>query len=374
MNADVVVVGGGTVGAATAYGLTGSNLHVILLDGGDRDFRSATANFGLVWAQGKGVNMPAYQDLTLGAVDLWPDFSLELEELTGIDVQLERNGGLALCMGEAQFEARRNTLAELDRQLGRNDRSWEMLDRITLEKLLPKVGLGPDVYGASFGHHDGCANPLRLLTALYRGIVRRGGEVRRGRSVDMIRPYAQGGGFSIYLNGETINAAQVVIAAGLGSKPLAAALGMDVPIHPNRGQLLVTERVEPFLSLPISGLRQTREGTVMIGVTHEDAGFDTSTTSGAAATMSAEAIRRIPGLGRLTLVRQWAGLRIMSPDGCPIYAESERYPGAFVALCHSGITLASTHARIVAEGIAQGRLPSSLDVFHQRRFNVQEAA
>jgi glycine/D-amino acid oxidase-like deaminating enzyme len=112
----------------------------------------------------------------------------------------------------------------------------------------------------------------------------------------------------------------------------------------------------------------------MIGATHEEKGFDISTTSSAAADLSARAVRIVPSLGRATLVRQWAGLRIMTPDSYPIYTQSESHPGAFVALCHSGVTLAALHATLIADAIASGTLPASLDVFHQRRFDVPKAA
>ena len=112
----------------------------------------------------------------------------------------------------------------------------------------------------------------------------------------------------------------------------------------------------------------------MLGTTHDDAGLDTSTTAEAAIALSKRAIQRIPALANVTLVRHWAGLRIMTPDSYPIYTESETHPGAFAALCHSGVTLASSHASLVAESIADGRLPHSLEAFHQRRFDVSKAA
>jgi glycine/D-amino acid oxidase-like deaminating enzyme len=121
-------------------------------------------------------------------------------------------------------------------------------------------------------------------------------------------------------------------------------------------------------------LRQTGEGTVMIGATQEETGFDVSTTSEAAAELSRKTLRLVPALANATLVRQWAGLRVMTPDSYPIYAQSQAYPGAFVTLCHSGVTLAALHATIIADAIAAGALPASLDVFHQRRFDVPQAA
>ena len=373
MNADVVVIGAGIVGSAIAYGLTGRKFRVLVLDGGDRDFRAAAANVGLVWLQGKGMNMPAYQRWTRESIDLWHDFSAELTAATGVDVQYERKGGLSYCLGEARLEEWRATLQRLHDQLGGGEPDWEILDRNALAKLLPKAQPGPDVAGASFGRRDGHANPLRLLSGLHAGILRKGGRVHGDSAVHSIRTDGSGG-FTIEYGLERVSAARVVIAAGLGSKELASQVGLDIPIRPQRGQVLVTERLEPFLPLPLHGIRQTREGTVLIGATHEEVGLDSSTTIAATVELSASAIRCIPALSRATLVRQWAGLRILTPDRHPIYAESQSHPGAFVAVCHSGVTLAAVHAGPLADGVAAGRLPASLDAFHPRRFDVPKAA
>ncbi|RDJ21724.1 FAD-dependent oxidoreductase [Bosea caraganae] len=372
MQPDVVVIGGGTVGAAIAYGLAARRQRVLLLDGDDGDFRAARANFGLVWLQGKGMNMPAYQQLTRSSVALWPDFVAELTETTGIGLTYEQNGGLAFCLGEDEFEKRKLQLQRLHNQLAGEDADWEMLDRAALSKLLPKVQWGPEVAGASFGRLDGHVNPLKLLGALHAGLVRRGGAIRSGATVREIR--RDGEGLRVSFGNEQVTAPKLVIAAGLGSQALARQVGLDVPVRPQRGQILVTERLAPFLPLPASGLRQTGEGTVMIGATQEEAGYDVSTTGEAAAKLSRKTIRLVPALADVALVRQWAGLRIMTPDSYPIYAQSPSHPGAFVALCHSGVTLAAVHAAGLAEAIAAGSLPASLDPFHQRRFDVPKAA
>jgi glycine/D-amino acid oxidase-like deaminating enzyme len=112
----------------------------------------------------------------------------------------------------------------------------------------------------------------------------------------------------------------------------------------------------------------------MIGATQEESGYDISTTGDAAALLSRKAVRTIPALADVGLVRQWAGLRVMTPDSYPIYAQSQSHPGAFVTLCHSGVTLAALHADILAGAIAAGALPDSLSPFHQRRFDVPQAA
>ena len=351
MDVDIAVVGAGTVGAAIGYGLARKGVRVLVLDGNDRDFRAAAANFGLVWQSGKGIDMPAYLHLTRDAVADWRDFETELNEITGIDLHYENNGGLTICVGEAEFEQRLAAQRRLHNQQGHQDPDWEMLDRSALSRLLPRVQFGADVTGAGFGRRDGHVNPLRLLAALHSAIVRLGGSLRGGVNVTSVEA-VRDGLFCLSVGDEKIHAARVVIAAGLGTKVLASQLGIDVAIRAQRGQILVTERLEPFLALPMSGFRQTREGTVMVGLTHEEVGLDSSTTVKAAATLSSNAIKRIPAISQARLVRQWAGLRIMTPDGHPIYAESERHPGAFVALCHSGITLASAHSGLLASAIA----------------------
>jgi glycine/D-amino acid oxidase-like deaminating enzyme len=78
-------------------------------------------------------------------------------------------------------------------------------------------------------------------------------------------------------------------------------------------------------------------------------------------------------LAAARVVRSWSGLRVMTTDAFPIYDQSAQYPGAFIATCHSGITLAANHAGLVADAIAAGRLPDTLAPFSARRFDVHAA-
>lgn len=368
---DVIVIGAGVVGAAVACGLARLGLRVLALDGGDRDFRAARANFGLVSVQGKGLDAPAYQRLTEASADAWPGFAAALAERSGIDVQHERRGGLHFCLGEEALEARRQRLMRLHNQIGEAS-GFEMLDRAAVERFLPGARLGPEVAGASLGLGDGHVNPLRLLAALHRALVRDGGVLRCGHPVSAIVPGPDG--FAVEAAGRRFTAARVVVAAGIASAALARQVGVAVPVRPQRGQLLVTERLAPVLPVPASGLRQTADGTMMVGLTNEEVGPDASVTATAAAAMSRRALRILPGLSRATVVRHWAGLRVMTPDGLPVYAQSARHPGAFVVACHSGVTLAAAHAGAVADGIAAGALPPELAAFHPGRFDVPQAA
>ena len=82
-----------------------------------------------------------------------------------------------------------------------------------------------------------------------------------------------------------------------------------------------------------------------------------------------------PRLAPLNVVRTWAALRVMTQDGFPIYDQSSECPGAFVATCHSGVTLAAIHALTLAPLIAKGEWPAeTFEAFSSRRFHVQKAA
>lgn len=126
---DVVVIGAGLVGAAIGYGLARHGFQVLVIDGDDRDPRASVGNMGLVWEQGKGLDMPAYQALTRRSGDLWPTFSASLHRETNIDLEFERNGGLTLCLSEEEFESRRTKLMRLHNQLGSQEADWQMLTK-----------------------------------------------------------------------------------------------------------------------------------------------------------------------------------------------------------------------------------------------------
>jgi glycine/D-amino acid oxidase-like deaminating enzyme len=370
--AEVMVIGGGMVGAACAYGLARRGIRALVIDGGDLDFRAARGNGGLVWVQGKGLDMAPYQHLTRRSSDAWPDFARDLMSLDGSDIQYQRKGGVTLCLGEEEMASREGVLMRLHNQPGGSALDFEMLDRRRLEQLMPGVPFGPDVAGASYCWRDGHVDPLRLLLAMQRGIQKLGGRLISQQPVRSLSHAA--GMFHAKTDTNIYAAPKVLIAAGNGSGPLARQVGLDVPVRPQRGQMMVTERLPPILPLPAGGVRQTGDGTFQIGATQEEVGFDIGTTVEAAATMARRAVKVLPLLRNAKVVRHWAALRVMTPDGHPIYAQSDTHPGAFVALCHSGVTLAAAHCEMLSATLAAGALPADAAPFHHRRFDVQKAA
>jgi glycine/D-amino acid oxidase-like deaminating enzyme len=242
-----------------------------------------------------------------------------------------------------------------------------VLDRPALAKLLP--GLGPAVAGGTYCPHDGHARPLFLLRALHAGLQGRGGRYFPNHPVASIAP--EGSGFRVTAGEHRFAADKLVLAAGLGNKALAEMVGLGAPVRPLHGQLLVTERTRPVFEVPTNIVRQTSEGSFLLGYSEEDRGFDTGTSTELMRDIAWRCATAFPFLADLRVVRTWSGLRVMTPDGLPIYEQSTRRPGAFVATCHSGVTLAANHARLVAGWIADGGIPQDYACFGAARFDVQ---
>jgi hydrogen cyanide synthase HcnC len=367
---DFAVIGGGLVGSAIAWGLARAGQRVAVLDEGDVAYRASRGNFALVWVQSKGLGMAPYAGWTKRSSDSWAGLAEELRDETGLDVAFQRPGGFMLALSEAELEARALTMKRLHNQPEMVPYPYEILERAELEKRLPQIG--PEVAGGSYCPLDGHVNSLRLLRALHAGLAKHGAAYLPNHIVSRIEK--RDDGFRLTTRGGEVRAGRIVLTAGIGNARLAPMVGLDVPVRPQRGQIIVTEKTAPFLHHPIVTIRQTDEGGIMIGDSVEESGFDDTGGTGVVAAMANRAVRMFPLLGRLNVVRTWAALRVMTPDGFPIYDQSTDCPGAFVATCHSGVTLAAAHALALAPHLAKGALPPEFDVFSARRFHVPKAA
>ena len=367
---DVAVVGGGLVGAATSWGLAREGLRVALLDEGDRDVRASRGNFALVWVQSKGLGLAPYAGWTIRSSNAWGGFSDLLKQETGLDVCFQRPGGFHLALSEKELEARATILKRLHNQPGIVDYKTEILDHSQVAKMLPDIG--PEVVGASYCPLDGHVNSLRLFRTLHTAINARGVTYLPSHRVENITQ--EGGEFRLHTGKGEVRAGKVALAAGNANMRLAPMVGLEAPMRPERGQIVVTERLRPFLNYPVVTLRQTDEGTVMIGDSKEESTDPRGLTIGVSSTEAERAVRQFPLLANVNVVRTWSAIRVMTQDGFPIYDESETHPGAFVLCCHSGVTLCANHALSVAPMIARGALDKSLVApFSARRFHVQAA-
>lgn len=368
---DIAVIGGGLLGSAFAYGLSKLSDSVGLIDEGDNAIRTARGNFGLVWVQGKGQGMPEYARWSRKSADEWLAFSDELAETTGTCVDYHRPGGFYIAIDEGEFRANLNVLAQLREDAGDEGYDYEVVENPTLAESLP--GIGPEVPGATYCPHDGHVNPLRLLRALQEGFDLNGGTYLPRSHIDRIRPL-DSGGFELFSGARlVVGCERLVIAAGHGSSDLGEQLGLSVPVLPVQGQIIVTERSPDILGYPTNYVRQTDEGNFMLGPSARDAGFDLDTQTSTLQDIARQCTRAFPYLRDLRIQRTWAALRIMTPDGFPVYTQSSEFPGAFSFSCHSGVTLAAVHAHEVPQWVLDGEIPAAYQCFGLERFDVSSS-
>jgi glycine/D-amino acid oxidase-like deaminating enzyme len=368
---DFAVVGGGLAGAAIAWGLARLGRAVTVFDEGDIAHRASRANFALIWVQSKGLGMPAYAAWSRQSAENWPTFAAFLKQQTSRDLHLEQDGGFQLALSDEELTQRLAQVDALNAQPGLACLPYEVMDHGVIAKFLPAIG--PEVVGGTFCPLDGHVNSPRLFLALHLGMKEAGAAYLPHAGIKSIEPLADG--FGLVSEAGEHRAEKVVLAAGIGNARLAPMVGLDARVRPQRGQVIVTERLARFLEYPVVTVRQTDEGTVMMGDSLEEIGFDDHpVTSGIVSVMADRALRMFPRLASANVVRTWAGLRVMTEDKFPIYDQSSAYPGAFLATCHSGVTLASNHALVLAPMIANGHLAPELAPFSARRFAQRLAA
>ncbi len=371
-NVDAIVVGGGLSGSAIALGLIREGAgKVMLFDEQLPTQRLSRGNFGLTWFMCKGADHPVYAQWSRLACQHWPDFAAGLSEASGYDVELEWTGGAVHAFGEAEFEAHAASVEGLKSvcaQVGL-DYPVQMLDRQSLADMLPKIELGPEVSGAMYTPEQGHVNPLKLMTAMRAAFQQLGGVFHGAQTVSAILPQA-GGSIVVKTNNGDFQCAKLVVAAGHGSVRLLAPLGEKLNIYPQRGQLMVTQRHERVLSVPMLSVRQTPDGTFVIGLSTEDTALDTRVTAAAMKSQATDAIRLFPMLAKVNWVRAWGAIRVMTPDGAPIYSRVPGHANITVVALHSAVTLAPLAADIVAPWIWGTGDHELLPEFRNGRFHV----
>jgi len=356
------------MGAAVGLGLVRSGAKVLMLDKISDIHKASKANFGLVWSQSKGLGNRDYSRFSVKATLGFKEFAQWIEQESHIDLELRLGAGLVLSMGETEHTARQKIIEQMHQEAAQHAETHpsRMLDRTELQALVGDAPLGEKVSGGSFSTIDGDVNPLLLLKAMRKIFIQRGGHFIHGCSVNSME--RKNNTYLINTTEGNIEVPKVVMAAGLGNLSLAAMVGKKIPLVPQKGQLLVTQRLKPFLPFPMSGLRQTGCGSVMIGYTQENTGFEVTTTPGAAAQLAQRALDIFPALAHARVVRSWAGLRVLTKDGAPIYDEIEE--NAYILATHSCVTLASVHESLLPPWILGGKKPDDIHRFNLERFHV----
>ena len=369
MNAsfDVVIVGGGVTGAAVGYGLAKRGVKTCLVDAVPTFSRASRANMGLIWCQSKALGCPQFVRWGFASSRAYGKLAAELKELSGIDTGYAPAGGIIPCLGEAELEARAQFIEKLRAETEDGTYPASVLSRRELEGMLPKVPFGPEVSGGIWSDMDGYVDPLHLMFAFRKSFVRLGGTLFAGERVSEVKP--SGKGYTLVCGGRTLECGKVVLAAGLGVRKLAAQLGTDIPVFPNKSQVMLLERIPAdVLPIPLLGIARTFGGTVMIGAAHENMGMDRRLTPEVLAANAQWAVRVWPELERKRILRFWTGLRVWPKDAYPIYDRIPGHENAFVFAMHSAVSLAAILEQALPDYVMGKPLPPDGAIFGLSRF------
>ena len=360
----VAVIGGGIIGCASASELARRGCRVTVLERGTPGGEASSAAAGLLTVLGGSPDLDPFRRLALESWRLYPRVVAELRELTGVDVE-HMTGGTLYPLSSVE-EGRERCGWPLGRELG-----MEVVEGSALATIEP--ALSKDVSAALLVRGDQWINNQRLVTAYAQVAAARGVAVRAG--VEVSRILVDGGrARGVLVDGETVHADAVLLAAGAWSRALIEPLGARLPVGPVRGQMLAVSSVPPLVAHVIHGddvyLVPRPSGELLVGATVEHAGFARAVTPDGLAELIEEAVALVPEIGRRPITRTWCGFRPWASDGQPVLGPWPEVAGLFVATGHyrNGILLAPVTAALMARCIVDGETSESITPFLPDRF------
>ena len=355
---EVIVVGGGVIGAACARATALQGLRVALCEPGPDPAAASPASAGMLAAQIEPAD-EWLRGLGVRGRDRYESLAPALLETTGLDIGFWREGIASIAFDDTSAERLRDAVAE-QRQAGLR---CDWLEPDDVAERFPGVAPAPGCRGALFAPEDGAIDPPALTRALLADARRLGVTVVEER---VVRVVMAGGGTGerggrvtgVVLAHGTIDAAHVVIAAGAWS-PRIDGLPRPLPVEPVRGQMAAAPwpaGVPPAILFCDHGYVLARGDEALMGSTMERVGFDGRVTAAGIAQIVGGAARLLPTLGATPPTRTWAGLRPMTPDGHPILGADPEVTGLWYATGHgrNGILLAALTGEIIADLLTKG--------------------
>jgi glycine oxidase len=366
---DVAIIGGGIMGSAVALRLAQRGIGVTVIERGIPGAEASSAAAGILGPQMEADGPGPLLELGLKSRALYPALAAELRELTGIDVGYDRSGVLMVAFdeaGEAALSARR---------------AWQLARGLRVEMLsgeaarLREPALGPAVRAALGFNDDAQVVARELARAFSQAAAVAGARFLTGRYVRRVL-IADGAVTGVELDGDTLPAGVVVVAAGSWSGLVEGAGVPPAVVRPARGQLVSIETRPPLfrhvVAAPGGYLVPRRDGTVLAGSTVEMAGFRKEVTVGGLAAILTLARTLIPALADAPVTATWSNFRPYTEDHLPVLGATG-VRGLILATGHfrNGILLAPVTAQAVAELIATGKAPFDLAPFSIDRFAMR---
>jgi sarcosine oxidase subunit beta len=374
MKADVLIIGGGIIGLSVAYHIArrSPSSEVVVLE------REAMVGTGATAKATGGMRHQFASEanilLSLISIAAYRRYRDEM----GVDIEFEPHGYLFVTTDPQKMQHLANSV-DLQRRLGVNSRVVTPRDASTLLPALKHE----DLIGGSFCGDDGSGNPYAATMGYYRRAREMGASVRLQEEVVAIEP---GTSITVRTRQETYTAAVVVDAAGPFADQVASMVGLDIPAHPFRRQVVVCAPLEelvppvPFTVDLDTGwyVHRQVEGALLMGGTDRDArpGTDEIVDWDQVDVVADAAARRVPVLEKARVMRVYAGVRSLTPDDHAILGPTPQVPGFYLAvgLGGHGFMHAPAVGQVMAEVILDGTSTSvDLRAFSLERFQQTRA-
>jgi glycine oxidase len=326
---DAIVVGAGIIGLSLAIELNKQGLRVLVVEKGEPGREASWAAGGML-VDSPGETRPELQELATASAGMYPEFVRELEDESGLKIDLRSVGTIVLACVESPATTRACSLP---------------LPLAELESALQMIDLTPHYL------KERCVDPRDLTAAAIAAARHRGIDFSSGDHVLAVE-VAEGKACGVRTNKTQFAAGIVVNCAGAW----AGQIGPHAfPTRPVKGQMLCVimpqkEMVRHVIRNPDVYLIPRSDGRMVIGATVEEAGFDKQTVPETIQKLRQAALDLVPKLSHARILEAWAGLRPGTPDGLPILGATPT-PGYFVATGHfrDGILLAPVTARVMGQ-------------------------
>jgi glycine/D-amino acid oxidase-like deaminating enzyme len=364
-HSEVVVIGGGIIGGAIAYYAAKAGLQVTVVERGELASGTSSRCDGNILAIDKDPGFDS--QMSLKSQELVHELSQELEH----SFEYRAPGSILVCETEEEMVAAEEWVRR-QREAGL---PFRMLDRADIRQESPFFA--DDLLGGLECATDSTVNPYLLTYALFEGAKKQGASVLLRTEVTDVKRNPGTGSFQIRTTRGELTAKQVVNAAGVWAPMIGSMLGIEIPIVPRKGHLIVASRQVPvglrkvmefgYLISKFGGQRNvdpeteqygvalvfepTESQNFLIGSSRQFVGFDTKVDLSVVRCMARRATRFYPKIGDFSVIRTYCGLRPWTADHLPIISRVDEVPGFIIAAGHEGdgISLAAITGKVVSE-------------------------
>jgi glycine oxidase len=360
---DAIIVGAGIIGLSLAIELNKQGLRVLVVEKGEPGREASWAAGGML-SDFPGETLPALQELATASARMYPEFVHELEDESGLKIDLRSQGTIVLTCVETGLHHVPAGHSSATTQAYRLDGPLAVLEpvlRICSETELP---LAPRFV------QERCVDPRHLTAAAIAAARHRGIDFSSGDHVLAVE-VAGGKACGVRTNKTQFAAGMVVNCAGAWAGQIAPH---PFPTRPVKGQMLCVvmpekELVRHVVRAPEVYLIPRSDGRMLIGASAEEAGFDKRTVPETIQRLRQAALDLVPRLADARILEAWAGLRPGTPDGLPILGATAT-PGYFVATGHfrDGILLAPVTARVMGQMMTGQNPQIDISNFSSSRF------